>query len=208
MFRRKLRRNVHPRADELRAVFVANRDRVRSWLDDWYFPEVAWPEFRAIPSPYVVPRDLQEMWFERHAPSMPQYWWLLEPAPLTGSISQVYCCWWFGEGHRFDRLTLNTRTVADPAYLAERLALGVDAAHLPGWQDGDAEDTHRWLLGLLDKRPMDVPVRQTRRCGFVVVAVTRYPYSRTEIDVEVVVTVAATALDGTPLDGTGRPVPR
>jgi hypothetical protein len=77
---------------------------------------------------------------------MPQCWWLLEPRPLTTSISQVDCCWWFGEEHQFDRLALNTRTVADPAYLAERLATGVDAVHLTGWQDGDAEATHRWLL--------------------------------------------------------------
>jgi hypothetical protein len=39
--RKTFRRNVDPRTDELRAMFVANPDRIRSWLDDWYFPEVA-----------------------------------------------------------------------------------------------------------------------------------------------------------------------
>jgi hypothetical protein len=39
--RKTFRRNVDPRPDELRAMFVANRDRIRSWLDDWYFPAVA-----------------------------------------------------------------------------------------------------------------------------------------------------------------------
>lgn len=56
------------------AMFVANRDRVRSWLDDWDFPEVAWPMASAIPSPWVVAPGPQQMWFEQHAPHMPQYW--------------------------------------------------------------------------------------------------------------------------------------
>jgi hypothetical protein len=36
--------------------------------------------------------------------------------------------------------------VVRASYLAERLATGVDAAQVTGWQDGDAEATHRWLL--------------------------------------------------------------
>ena len=79
MFRRKLRPNTDPRAGELRAMFVANRDRVQSWPTNWDFPEVAWPEISAIPSPYVVLPDEERMRFEHRAPYMPQYWWLLEP---------------------------------------------------------------------------------------------------------------------------------
>jgi hypothetical protein len=98
----------------------------------------------AIPSPWVVTPNRQQMWFEHHAPHMPQCWWLLEPRPLTTSISQVDCGWWFGEEHQFDRLALNTRTVADPAYLAEGLGTGVDAAHLMGWLPGSR--TRPWCL--------------------------------------------------------------
>jgi hypothetical protein len=206
VFRRKLRPNTDPRAGELRAMFVANRDRVQSWPTNWDFPEVAWPEISAIPSPYVVLPDEERMWFEHRAPYMPQYWWLLEPRPLTTSISQVDCCWWFRENHEFDRLTMNTRTVADPAYLAERLTLGVDAANLKGWHADDAQTIYRWMHELLDERPMEHGVRQGRRCGFVFVEVSRYPYSRTEIEVQVIVTEVSATLDGTPLDDTGRPI--
>ena len=45
-------------------MFVANRDRVRSWLDDWDFPEVAWPMASAIPSPWVVAPGPQQMWWQ------------------------------------------------------------------------------------------------------------------------------------------------
>ena len=91
---------------------------------------------------------------------LPQYWWLLEPRPLTTSISQVDCCWWI----------------------------------------------YRWMHELLDERPMEHGVRQGRRCGFVFVEVSRYPYSRTEIEVQVIVTEVSATLDGTPLDDTGRPI--
>jgi hypothetical protein len=75
---------------------------------------------------------------------------------------------------------MNTRTVADPAYLAERLTLGVDAANPKGWHgDDDAQTIYRWMHELLDERPMELGVRQGRRCGFVFVEVSRYPYSRT-----------------------------
>jgi hypothetical protein len=41
------------------------------------------------------------------------------------------------------------------------------------------------------------------RCGFVFVEVSQYPYSRTEIEVQVIVTEVSATLDGTPLDDTG-----
>jgi hypothetical protein len=37
-------------------------------------------------------------------------------------------------------------------------------------------------------------------------AVSRYPYSRTEIEVQVIVTEVSATLDGTPLNDTGRPI--
>jgi hypothetical protein len=53
---------------------------------------------------------------------------------------------------------------------------------------------------------MEHGVRQGRRCGFVFVEVSRYPYSRTEIEVQVIVTEVSATLDGTPLNDTGRPI--
>jgi hypothetical protein len=41
---------------------------------NWDFPEVAWPEISAIPSPYVVLADEERMWLEHRAPYMPPYW--------------------------------------------------------------------------------------------------------------------------------------
>jgi hypothetical protein len=37
---------------------------------------------------------------------------------------------------------LGARTAADPPYLAEKLALGVHAAALRGWSEGDVQDVH------------------------------------------------------------------
>ena len=42
--------------------------------------------------------------------------------------------------------------------------------------------------------------------GAFFVEVSRYPYSRTEIEVQVIVTEVSATLDGTPLDDTGRPI--
>ena len=134
MFRRKLRPNTDPRAGELRAMFVANRDRVQSWPTNWDFPEVAWPEISAIPSPYGVLPD--------------------EERDVGSSSARLTC--------------LNT-----------------------GW--------------LLEPRPLHHQ-HQPGRLLFVFVEVSRYPYSRTEIEVQVIVTEVSATLDGTPLDDTGRPI--
>ena len=69
-----------------------------------------------------------------------------------------------------------------------------------------AQPIYWWMHELLDERPMEHGVRQGRRCGFVFVEVSRYPYSRTEIEVQVIVTEVSATLDGTPLDDTGRPI--
>ncbi len=42
--------------------------------------------------------------------------------------------------------------------------------------------------------------------GALFVEVSRYPYSRTEIEVQVIVTEVSATLDGTPLNDTGRPI--
>ena len=132
MFRRKLRPNTDPRAGELRAMFVANRDRVQSWPTNWDFPEVAWPEISAIPSPYVVLPDEERMWFEHRA--------------------------------------------------------------------------HRRSTGGCTSGRWSTACDRAGAAGFVFVEVSRYPYSRTEIEVQVIVTEVSATLDGTPLDDTGRPI--
>ncbi len=124
MFRRKLRPNTDPRAGELRAMFVANRDRVQSWPTNWDFPEVAWPAPRALHASILVATRAPAA-HHQHQPGR-----LLLVVP---------------ESHEFDRLTMNTRTVADPAYLAERLTPGVDAANLKGWHADDAQTIYRWM---------------------------------------------------------------
>lgn len=206
MFRRSKRRADRERADALREMFIANREQVRSWLAGWDFPEVVWPELSPIPSPWVVgeEQDERRTWLERYAPFMSEYWWLLEASPTTSGITRVYGTWWFGQGHGFERLEIHTRTAADPPYLAEKLALGVHAAALRGWTEGDAQSVYRWLLELVDERPMDLAVRGKKRCGHVLAEATRFPHSR--IDLHLVVTETDVALDGSPLGDSGRPV--
>jgi WD40 domain-containing protein len=196
------------RADELRAAFLANRERVRSWVADWYIPEVAWPEVPLVPSPWVVPERDRQRWLEEYVPYLPDYRWSLDAAPRYDGITRVSGSWWFGQGHELDRLEIRTTTVTDPQYLAEKLALGVDAAALHGWSEGDAQPVYEWLLELIGTRPLNHGVRAKNRIGHVLVEATRLRHSRTECDMQVVVTETYTAIDGSPLDESGRPIPR
>jgi hypothetical protein len=91
----------------------------------------------------------------------------------------VKCLWRFRSGH-FELLEINITAVADPQYLAETLALGVDAAGLRGWSEGDAQNVYAWLLNLLNERPLDNWVRAKNRMGHVLVEALRLPDSRTE----------------------------
>jgi hypothetical protein len=84
--------------------------------------------------------------------------------------------------------------VADPQYLAETLALGVDAAGLRGWSEGDAQSVYAWLLTLLNERPLHHWVRAKNRMGYVLVEALRLPHSRTEFKVQLTVTETDTAL--------------
>ena len=132
------------------------------------------------------------------------YDWVLDARPRTDSISRVKCLWRFRSGH-FELLEINITAVADPQHLAETLALGVDAAGLRGWSEGDAQNVYAWLLNLLNERPLDNWVRAKNRMGHVLVEALRLPDSRTEFKVQLTVTETETALDGSLLDESGRP---
>ena len=195
------------RAEDLRERFVANREQVRSWVARWDCPEVAWPAVPEIPSPWFVPAGGEQDWFERHAPFLDRYQWFLEASPLVEGVSQVRGDWLFAEGHAFERLEIRTRTVADPAYLAHRLATAVHAAALKGWTDADVQPLHDWLFEGLDSRPLEHGVRGRNRSGFVLLEFVRMPQGANEIGVQLTATLTDTALDGSPLHGDGRSLP-
>lgn len=203
MFRRANRQH----ANELRELFIANRARARAWVTNWDCPEIAWPAVPAVPTSWSVIEGHEEAWLKRHAPFMDQYHWFLEAEPLEQGITHVRGNWWFGRGHEFERLEFRTRTVADPPYLAEMLSLGVNAAGLKGWSAADTQFVHEWLLDGLDSRPMSNGVKGRNRIGFVLLDFFRTPHSRTEINVQLDVTLTDAALDGSPLDGSGEPAP-
>lgn len=127
------------RADELRAKFIANREKVRSWIADWDCPEIVWPEVPAVPLPVGVAKGGEQAWLKHRAPFMDRYQWLLEARSVTQGVAHVWAYWQFREGHELERLEIHTRTVADPEYLAEALTLGVNAAALKGWREADAQ---------------------------------------------------------------------
>lgn len=189
---------------QLRARFVANREQVRSWTGRWDCPEVRWPEFSDVPSPWVVLPAEREDWLERHAPFLDAYRWLLEARPVATGVSRVVGNWEFGPGHTFERLHIEMRTFADPAYLAEKLALGAHAAQLKGWQDDDLPGLYEWLLQGMDSRPMADMVRGQRRSGFILFEVIRSPHSHQEINAQLRMTLTDVALDGSPLNRDGR----
>lgn len=203
MFRRSQRQDV----DALREKFLANRERVRSWIGGWDCPEVEWPELAEIPLPWVVRQADERMWLKRHAPFMNEYAWILEARPVAQGVSQVVAHWQFGEGHEFDRLDIDFRSFADPPYLSEKLALGAHAAGLKGWQEGDLQGVYAWLFEGIDSRPMGEMVRGQHRSGFILFQLTRWPHSRTEINVRLRMTLTGTALDGTALNSAGESPP-
>jgi hypothetical protein len=199
-----VRRSKRQDADELRAKFVANREKVRSFIANWRCPEIEWPAFREIPLPWVIPNGEEEQWLQQHAPFMDEYRWLLEPRPVTEGVSQVWACWWFGKGHEFELLEIDFRSYADPQYLAETLTWGAHAAALKGWREEDVHALYDWLFEGIDSRPMEEGVRGQKRTGFILFKLVRMPVSRTEIGTRLSMTLTDKALDGTPLTADGR----
>lgn len=143
------------------------------------------------------------MWLQRHAPFMDEYGWILEARPVSQGVSHVVANWQFGEGHAFDRLDIEFRSVADPPYLAEKLALAAHAAALTGWREADLQGLYAWLLEGVDSRPLGEMVRGQHRSGFILFGLTRWPHSSTEINVRLQMTLTDTALDGTRLNSAG-----
>jgi hypothetical protein len=200
------RRSQQQDANELRARFLANREKVRSWTTGWHCPEIEWPAFREIPLPWVVREGESQQWLERNAPFMGQYQWVLEARPLPGTgLSQVRGHWSFGAGHRFERLEIECQSVAEPAYLAELLALAAHAAALKGWREDDLHGLHAWLFKGLDTRPIADLVRGQRRTGLILFELERRPTQVTENEIRagLTMTLTNTTLDGSPLDPQG-----
>jgi hypothetical protein len=197
-----------PDADALRAAFVANREKVRTWFREWPVPEVRWPGLPDIPNPWILtPRD-KAKWFKRLAPHMDRYGWLMEARPVAQGVSRVVADWRFAERHRFERLEVEFRSYADPPYLAEKLALAAHAAGLPGWQgEVDARDLYTWLLAGIDSRPMSDLVRGKQRIAFTRFEIFRAPTGDNEIATRLTMTWTDTTLDGEPLTPTGESPP-
>ncbi|HET6299246.1 MAG TPA: hypothetical protein VFG33_38130 [Kribbella sp.] len=201
------RRSEQRDANELRGKFLANRDKVRSWTVGWQCPEVDWPAFREIPSPWVVRRGEEPRWLERDAPFMGEYRWLLEARPRAGTgVTSVRGNWFFRERHEFERLEIEFQSVADPAYLAEKLALGAHAAALKGWQQDDVHGVHAWLFQGLDTRPIGDLVSGQHREGWILFELKRWPAPTTPNELKASLTMkpTTTTLDGSPLTPDGR----
>ncbi|WP_367038327.1 hypothetical protein [Streptomyces sp. Je 1-332] len=199
-----LRRSKRRDADELRAKFVANREKVRSWTRRWECPEVEWPAFPEIPKPWVIHPRAQKSWLDRHAPFMDEYQWLLEARPVAEGVAELWALWEFGGGHEFERLTIRFRTFLDPDYVAERLALGIRAAGLKGWQDDDVHDLYDWLRDGVNHCVDSGMVRGKHRSGFLLSEMTCAVVSRTEVSTETRTTLTDTTLDGARLNADGR----
>ncbi|MET9734840.1 hypothetical protein ABZZ79_30635 [Streptomyces sp. NPDC006458] len=201
MFLRGARRRRE--AEELRAKFVANRDKVRAWQERWDCPEVEWPPFTETPFPHVVaPWDLAD-WLERRAPHLVRYEWLLEARPVARGVGELIGHWEFGAGHRFEQLRIRFRSVLDPDYLAEKLALGIRAAGLKGWREEDVQGLYDWLHEGVSSLVGTGMVHGRHRTGFVMNDLTCAAVSRTEVITEVRSTLTDTAMDGTPLKPDG-----
>jgi hypothetical protein len=197
---------VSESATELRERFLANNEKVRSWVVDWYYPDITWPEVPLTPSPLVLDDEEERRWVAEVAPFQDEYQWLVEATPSSQGVTHVRGVWRFGRGHEFDRLDIHTRTAADLECLAEMLTLGTHAAALKGWAEADAWPTYEWLSEGLTIRPINEVVRGRTRIGFVVLQFTRSPHSRTEIDVLLRLTLTTTAFDGSPLRSNGQPL--
>jgi hypothetical protein len=203
MFRKAERK----RTNELRSAFIANREKVRSWLSGWDCPEVSWPPFKDVPQPWAVSPADQRGWVQRDAPSITDYWWLIEGASASRHVTHAHGHWKFGQRHEFESLDIEIRcTVLDPHYVAEKLALAAQAADLKGWQEGDLQSVYEWLFAGADTSPPHVAVRGQNRTGFIVFTFNRWPqvFDGPGIIAQLNMTLTDTALDGSPLNDIGR----
>lgn len=191
-------------ADELRAKFIANREKVRSWTTRWDCPEVEWPAFSEVPFGWSIPARGQDRWLDRHAPYMDEYRWLLEARPVAEGVNELWGLWEFGAGHEFECLTIRFRSFLDPDYLAEKLALGIRAAALKGWQDDDVHDLYDWLREGVNQCTDSGMVRGRHRTGFLLSVMTCAVVSHTEVSTEVRTTLTNTDLGGTSLNADGK----
>ncbi|MGV9766445.1 hypothetical protein [Micromonospora tulbaghiae] len=196
------------RHEELRAKFLTNRDRVRSWWEDWEIPEVVWAdEFNDVPSPWIVLEQDRESWLRIHAPVTDTYFWMFRGRPLTPGVREVRARWQFGAGHRFEELDLTIASVCDPAYLAEKLTLAVHQARLKGWRDEDAQPVYQWLVEGVGMTPLGNGVRGTKRLGFVLMTFSRFPDTEGNVIVRLTAVETDRAQDGSPLDADGVSIP-
>lgn len=134
-------------------------------MSGWECPEVEFPEFSETPTPIIVRPGGEREWLKHRAPFMDEYYWLLDGRPLARGIGGVDASWWFGPEHAFQLLEIQFRSTPDPPYLAEMLALAVDAASLKGWQDEDIRPLYAWLLYAwlldgIDSRPLHEGVKE------------------------------------------------
>ncbi|MFE0876545.1 hypothetical protein ACFW4X_17050 [Streptomyces smyrnaeus] len=189
--------------DALRAKFVANRETVRSWTARWECPEVEWPPFDEVPGPWVVAPRERKRWLEQHAPFLDTYRWLLEARPVAGGVNQLVAEWEFGAGHEFQQLTIRFRSVLDPDYLAEKLALGIHAAALKGWQDDDVHDLYDWLLEGVNQCVGAGGVRAQYRTGFLLTEMSCGAVGPKEVITTTRTSLTDTALGGAPLNSHG-----
>ena len=196
------------RHEELRAKFLTNRDRVRSWWEEWEIPEVVWAdEFNEVPSSWIVLEQDRESWLKHDAPVMDAYDWSFFGRPLTPGIREVRLRWQFGAGHRFEELDLTIVSVCDPAYLAEKLTLAVHQARLKGWRDEDAQSVYQWLVEGVGVTPLGDAVWGNNRSGFVLLKFSRFPASDGNVIVQLTAVETDRAQDGSPLDADGVSIP-
>ncbi|MBU8860830.1 MULTISPECIES: hypothetical protein [unclassified Micromonospora] len=196
------------RHEELRAKFLANRDRVRSWWEDWEIPEVVWAdEFNDVPAPWIVLEQDRENWLKTHAPVSDTYFWMFLGRPLTPGVREVRVRWQFGAGHRFEELDVTIVSVCDPSYLAEKLTLAVHQARLKGWREEDAQPVYQWLVEGVGMTPLDNAVRGTQRMGFVLMTFSRFPDTDGDVIVRLTAVETDRAQDGSPLDADGVSIP-
>ncbi|WUH98552.1 hypothetical protein OHR68_34380 [Spirillospora sp. NBC_00431] len=200
MFRKSKRQD----ADEVRAKFLANREKVRSWLVDWNFPEVEWEEFSEVPLPWIVPRGGEQRWLEKQALFMDDYRWFLQARSRAEGVTSAHALWEFGGDHEFQRLEIQLQTFADPAYVAETLAWGAHAAALKGWQENDVQELYTWLFEGIDSRPLVEMVSGKQRTGFILFDLLRSPTNDNEIVSRLRMTLTDKSLDGSPLNEEGR----
>ncbi|MEU1284163.1 hypothetical protein [Kitasatospora sp. NPDC005856] len=152
----------------------------------------------------VLPHE-RDRWLDLHAPFIERYDWFLEATPRADGVDELWALWEFGAGHEFERLTIRFNSVYDPEYLAEKLALGIEAAAFEGWQDGDAQSVYDWLCegmdGMVDSGVM---VRGKHRVGFVLLEMTCAVASHADVTTELRASLTTTSLEGKPLKPDGR----